>query len=47
MCETKEYPKQNNIIQLMGEDFQKKNIKKKKSLVKRINVAFDGQRKPS
>jgi len=45
MCEAKEYPRQNNIIQLMGEDFKKPNIKKKKSLVKRINIAFDGQEK--
>jgi len=39
MCEAKGYPKQ-NIIQLMGEDFNKKNLPRKKSLVKRINQAF-------
>lgn len=41
MCEAKEYPKsQQNIVQLMGQDFQKENLPRKKDQVIRINQAF-------
>jgi len=39
MCEAKEYPNQ-NIVQLMGEDFKRENLPRKKAQVKRINQAF-------
>jgi len=41
MCETREYPKQ-SIIQLMGEDFERKNLPRKKVQVKRVSRAFSG-----
>jgi hypothetical protein len=41
MCEAKEYPKsQQNIIQLMDQDFRKENLPRKKDQIKQVNQAF-------